>query len=340
MKTQISKPIIKSTSRKIGGAIYLRKTLKLGNSSLVITLPKKWLNLVDAKTGSYLFLRQRGFNLTISPQISPTIAPIGKIQLNEVQNAAVEFYGLYVQGINLIKVENYSEQQAMSDLSSLIDRHLLGVQIIEETNNVTTFQVFSKESSDPQVLLKRLRIILINLFSCYSSILTKKTNNSRKVQSLLRSGFKLFFLSLRRVYGADEFESSELNPPTYRQLISYALILRSISKVFDYLSSLNQLSNIESDLSEISSIFENCCNYYLQSINRSLMLKQLKNKKNIDFQSIQLNLGKFIEEKTKENPNDFQNLFKISLSSIGILNEAQNLLATIVDSNELPVNTP
>ncbi len=328
------KPTFSSSSLTPEGPTYIRKAVKLGNSSLVVSLPKNWITLINAKPGSYLSMRQRGMNLTISPQITPNIQPIGRIILRNYQTAAFEFYNLYILGYTLIKVENYTDTKQLTEFNNLIDRRLLGVQIIEESKKVSTFQVFSKNTLNPSVLLKRLRIVVANLLNYFSSVIDSKPVNSKKTQALLRSGFKLFFICLRRIYCADDYES-KLKPPTYSQLISYTSILNSIGRIFENISYSDFDSFSYANSAELSKIFQKCTNYYLASLNHSLSIKNNKGPIQTEqFHSVSTEILEFIDKNKQENSKAHLDVFKICLFAIILLNEAQSLLPIVLDSTE------
>lgn len=218
------------------GGVFMRRACRLGESSLVITLPKAWTELVRLRQGDWLYVRPRGLTLAVTPRHTPEEKRPVTVELDEVDRAAIEVYGRYVQGFDTIQVRNRRSRNELDELIRLVDRHLLGVQVVSEEKDVATFQVFSRDTPALNVLVRRLRFVLRSLFEHGLSRLEGHEESDEQADALLRSGFKLFFLGLRRLYNAERNAGEPSETLSWQQLLSYAMLFKNMSHVLDSLA--------------------------------------------------------------------------------------------------------
>jgi phosphate uptake regulator len=216
-----------------------RKVSQLGGTSLMVSLPVDWARLMGVKKGDEVYVYPEGLSLVITPRERARGRGAAEVALKDAEGTAIEVFARYIQGFDVISVSHKGSRANVPALLELIDSHLLGVQVLSESRDSLTLQVFTREHASLHRLLKRLRFVLNSLSNLLVQELRSKEFDSAQIRVLVKSTFKLYFLTLRLLYGASRssphVRESRLS---FAELLSYALCVKNIGGV------LNALVNV------------------------------------------------------------------------------------------------
>jgi hypothetical protein len=265
------------------------------------------------------------------------------VVLDDADRAAIEVYARYVQGAQTIVIENKLGKKELALLLESIDKHLLGVQVMAEEGSHTTVQVFSRDESDLASLSKRLRVLLENLYLQVGLSLEGQLPAAGKAESLVRSGFKLYFLGLRRVYNSDRLAQDEGNQVSLQQLMSYALMLRSFSQLLVALRAVDaRIARAKNPLlrQKLDSVFKDAAQISLDcfdaffeakpSASGSSFGKVYRRHKEADEQFRAV----FSDPSLAGDPRDRLAVWEMARVTISMLDFSDGLMATVSNSRE------
>ncbi len=265
-----------------------RKVGRLGASSLVVSLPAEWVRLTGIRKGDEVYAYDQGLSLVITPRERKPRSRVAEVELKDAHGAAVEVFARYVQGFDSIRVVNKASQASRAELDQLlraVDFHLLGVQVISQSRDGVTLQVFARSDASLPRLFKRLRFVVKSFSALLTQELRSKSFDSSQITVLMKSAFKLYFLVLRMVYGAPRgsraLAQSKLS---FSELLSFALAAKNIGGLLD---SLNKLVKAYDDLGEpfkqdgeLVALVDSAAELYLNCLTAFLQ------KEKIDFGSV------------------------------------------------------
>lgn len=124
-----------------------RKVLKIGLSSLAVSLPSKWVKERNIKQGEEIDLEEEGSDLVIrgecgvpeGRELEFTCPPIDVLSNRIVVSP-------YIQGYDCVRIGFASQEQHEFLLGSL--KALIGFEVISETNKIITFKNVAKGIED------------------------------------------------------------------------------------------------------------------------------------------------------------------------------------------------
>lgn len=155
--------------------IVLRKLQNLGKSSIAITIPKKWIQKLGLKVGDYVVLKLKENAITIKPCTSRELPQSEFIQ--EVHTLNVHYsnleailrkiIGLYVRGVNILKISFTDETQSLKPLlKTLVRSKLPGAEVIDERMDTITFRFMPiPEDLSIKKLLNRMSTITCTMLN-------------------------------------------------------------------------------------------------------------------------------------------------------------------------------
>ena len=256
-----------------------RKVCKLGAASLVVSLPVAWVRLTGIRKGDEVYAYPRGLSLIITPRERKRergAAEVVLLEGQDAQGAVIEVFARYVSGFDSIRVVNRASRKELDSLLEAVDSHLLGVEVLSQSADSATLQVFTREHASLPMLLKRLRFVVNSLCALLLQELRKPEFDSSQIKVLTKSAFKLYFLVLRLVYGAAR-GSRELaeSRSSFAELLSYALCAKNIGGVLDAIMKIvraydglgkgfeHDAALIES-VSKAASLYERCFTAFIR----------------------------------------------------------------------------
>jgi phosphate uptake regulator len=146
-----------------------RKLQVTGDSTFILSLPKKWVTTMGLQKGSQVILRTQSDNsLSIVPEKlskarEPMDAVIGVEEGDDPQSIMRRIVSLYLVGYNAIVIREEKHRLPYADrnvLKDLTRKKLVGTEIVADSNNEITIRVLlSYAELSVQSALKRMSLI-------------------------------------------------------------------------------------------------------------------------------------------------------------------------------------
>ncbi len=213
-----------------------RKVQKLGASSLIVTLPKRWATTLGIKPGDTVYLKYSDTHIKIIPQSildnNKTIEiNIGKDIPENLSRVAVSC--LYILGVEdaIINVPGEEKSKILLDIKSA-SQDLVGVDIIED-NGSLRFRVFiDPKKLDFNSIIKNFDNIISMLIENILEIIETGIADERKNEIVKRDIIRYQHLLLRLLkeqarddpHFANGSESCSIGLGTYLGLAADSLL--------------------------------------------------------------------------------------------------------------------
>ena len=179
-----------------------RRVQRLGASSLIITLPKKWANLLGIRVGDTVYLKLAKGHIKIIPSryaspFKPLIIYINKDIPFEMARLAVSC--LYILGID----------EAVLDISDIPDKHdiifsiksiaqqLIGMDVIEVNGKLILKVFIDKKKIDINTIISNYKNILLFIIDLINDIITKNKIVDKELEIVRKDLVRYQHLLLR-----------------------------------------------------------------------------------------------------------------------------------------------
>ena len=120
-----------------------RKVQKTGGSTLIVSLPKKWVNEIGIKNGDSIgFIQQPDGTMLLSPKLAGKKTPrirVVNVEEMESEHLLRKMISIYMAGYNVIELK--ADKRMTPEIREAIrsfSRKIIGPEIIEETINSVT----------------------------------------------------------------------------------------------------------------------------------------------------------------------------------------------------------
>ena len=267
--------------------IEQRRLVRLGRSTLVVSLPADWVKKKGLKAGDVLTLVIDDNFIKIVPRTSsgsaPTTATI-KVE-NRTEGLYRAIIATYIAGADMIRIEFGNADllfQIMKQVKMAIN-HLIGLEVVEQRPQYIILQAFIGTSGqDPEELMKRIVGLLVLMLDH----LVKGVPNTEYLEELENEIDKLYRLALRTINSSPEPDILAVNLLTSLEMTSDSLIpmAKAISskkkEVIDVLNialeTMNFLQNYEKKSNKIDEIDEKIS--VLEMIEENMEMREMDEK--------------------------------------------------------------
>ncbi|HLC32769.1 MAG TPA: AbrB/MazE/SpoVT family DNA-binding domain-containing protein, partial [Candidatus Nanoarchaeia archaeon] len=138
-----------------------RKIVKLGRSTLVVSLPKKWTEQYGVNAGDELELEEHGKQLSISTQKDKSVA---KVKIDIAALAPAHNYALlalYLRGAEEIEVTS-AKPELIARLPTHPINQLSGFEIVEQSkHHALVKDVSGTKELDLNTLFRRVWLLVL-----------------------------------------------------------------------------------------------------------------------------------------------------------------------------------
>jgi phosphate uptake regulator len=220
-----------------------RKVQLTGGSTLVISLPKKWVNETKIKVGDALgLISQPNGTLVITPKIAEkSEVRKKKILAKEEKNKdhlLRELIGAYMMGYDIIEIA--SEIRTTPEIREVVrnfTQMVIGPQIIEETNDLVVTKDLLNPTDMPFIsTIRRMHNIVEGMHQDVitalregdKSLAEDVTSRDREVDRLYWLVSRQYNMLLRDIKLVEKMQT------TREQSINYLLIARTIERIGDH----------------------------------------------------------------------------------------------------------
>ncbi len=174
--------------------VDVRKLIKFGNSSFVVSLPSSWIKQHELKKGDNVYINEtENGEIIIRNDTSGDKKEIKKIKIHvdslDVDKVKRNIISAYVSGYNYLTLEGTLRDE-MGDIEELI-HNLLSLEIVEQTSNKTVVRDFLNiEEVAVSDILKRMDLIVRSMISdskkCFNESLYNQINHRDLTVNKLR----------------------------------------------------------------------------------------------------------------------------------------------------------
>jgi len=147
---------------------FIRRLQKIG-SSLLVTLPKEWVDANNLEKSSEIEIEtsQNSLSITANKDTRPSKEVVISYPLPKEENIVADITGAYLLGYDIIKIKGKTSIP-IEDREKIREsmRRLVGVEIVEEEASSITIQfLLDATSLNPEKILKRMSTIAIGMFN-------------------------------------------------------------------------------------------------------------------------------------------------------------------------------
>ncbi len=118
----------------------VRKVIKFGNNSFVVTMPKPWIDKNNIKKGDIVYVNENGHNELV---LAPHSAPDQKVKLRQItinidskdmDDIKREINTAYINNYHVIRIEGKNLEKKVRDIRKHLG-NLMALEVVEQTNN-------------------------------------------------------------------------------------------------------------------------------------------------------------------------------------------------------------
>ena len=222
-----------------------RKLIKFGTNSIVISLPKRWIERYQLKKGDVVNIETVGTNLFISPKDNnledeERLMDITIDKKDTFRTIKRKILSAYEHNATTINIIGEGTKEHSPNIISLIDS-LVGLEIVEHTSRRIVAKVYVK-SKDISIesFLKRIdngiKSMLIDINDCYTE---KIENDADFIDDIKRREQNIDKLSrlLARVVKERLYKQS-INSNNPLVLLRYSHIVENLETLADYVEEI------------------------------------------------------------------------------------------------------
>ncbi len=179
-----------------------RKVSKIGPSTLMVSLPSKWVRKLGVKKGDELEVQEEGHLLKVQPACYAAKMAVS-LQMTEHTSLRRSLNSLYTSGCDAIEISSDQRLDVVALEKELAQ--LLGYEIMEHSARSCLIKDVAKSSADDfDAVLRRLFLIALNMSEESMTLLrTCDHDGLKRVASMEQTTnkFTLFCIRLLHKYG-------------------------------------------------------------------------------------------------------------------------------------------
>lgn len=285
----------------------VRKLIKFGNSSHVISIPNAWLKKNNLSKGNVIYFEENGDNeLILRPQIKEKKEELKEARIDttdkSLHSVKREIVSAYVNNNRTLKIVGKNLGQYSPELREFI-HNLLAVEIIEETqNSIITRDFLNVKTLSITTIIRRIDIIIRAMLSDSKEARTKDMiyNNLMNRDKDVNRLTILAYRSCRH-YMENTNSKDEHSVVDYFKMWSMVEHLEKIGDEAKRFARYLRLSKLpEKKLSELLNLFSELERTYINTMgafynkDKNLLLEQAANR-----DVLMKKLDKFLEQNYK-----------------------------------------
>lgn len=226
----------------------VRKLIKFGNSSHVISIPNVWLKKNNLNKGDVIYFEENGNNeLVLKPQNKEEKKEPKTIVISTKDKSVLqiqrEIIKSYINNYDTIKIRGKELEKISDDIRDILN-NLVAIEILEQTREEITAKDFlSIEDSSIEKIIRRIdtiiKVMLEDIsFSENSDIFLSIKKRDKDVN-------RLMFLIYRIINNAQQ-NPKVLNTLKLKEehLLSYWIMAMSLEKIADNLKRATQFNRV------------------------------------------------------------------------------------------------
>lgn len=228
--------------------IETRKLVKLGKSSIVVSLPKGWTEVMGLKRGDEVRVEQLGDGtLKIIPRdVTPSKGREIRFDISKFEDKKLLerlFMGFYLEGAE--RIIFHSSTNDLKEVKN-VAKNSLGLvgegEILEKENELVLVVGSKTEKFSMSQLISEMFGSLLSMFSELKTLLSEKQKDQQeKVQHFERKVDSLYHFALRKLISAQAHRGivKDIGLKSPQWILGNRLVIKSIEQTADILSNLS-----------------------------------------------------------------------------------------------------
>ncbi len=257
-------------------SMEIRKLQLIGRSSYMVTLPKEWVLLNKLKQGDEIVLQIQNESITMYPKRrgKEVVGTIIKLHRTDKKFLTRFIHALYMLGLDEVVLEGEISNTLADGLSDII-HSLIGMEIIDLSDNQIVLQCLTTHDLDITNVLKRMAQITSRIFNKLEACIeTGNLEGLDEISKLGKDTDRLYFLAVRlenRMMREMQIPSSW---DTLRFILGSRMIAKFVEEIVDLLKDFSKLLvHIQSDkkalilesITKLHRLFKKSFDIYLRS---------------------------------------------------------------------------
>jgi phosphate uptake regulator len=223
-----------------------RKVYVSGGSTYVISLPKKWVKKTNLKPGDSLVVTEHGSSLLIETSVIEKESRTKEIKISQITSSeALEriLIAFYLVGYDTIKIKlDRKEHLAYREIIRNILDYLIGVEIVEDTNEAMTLEIMLdyKRMSTMKILQRMFSIDRSMLLDLGKALKTMDIGLAKDIIVREKEIDRLYFLVVRQLKSAVEYQqvAEKLGIESQRECLGYRIVVKVLERIADHIENI------------------------------------------------------------------------------------------------------
>ncbi len=211
-----------------------RKIQLTGESTYILSLPKKWVRKNKLNKGDVLSIIERGDNLVLKPREEKEIEAEISLEKKSLELISRSLITKYIQGFDTIVItsKKYISPEirtGLKDISGL----LIGMEQFGETSNELVFRMLMMERGDVVDTVLRMHMMSLSSLEELLRNITAENYNEHILKDIIQRDDeidKFYFLVLRQLSSTGGYECS-----------MWIQIAKSIERISDHIENIANL---------------------------------------------------------------------------------------------------
>ena len=226
-----------------------RKIYMSGGSTYIMSLPKKWVQRVGLREGDSVVVTEREGALTVEAREREEESREVTVKISQVESGEVLerlLISYYLIGYDTIKILlDDAQHLKYREVARRIPDLLVGVEIVEDTDEALTLEILLNERKMPT--LKAMRRIDLIVSSMLAELIRvpedRDTALARDIIEREKEVDRLYFLVVRQLKGAVRYHqlAEKLGIANPRDALGYRMVVKNFERIADHSENIAQL---------------------------------------------------------------------------------------------------
>lgn len=269
--------------------MHVRKLQKLGTTTIVVSLPRRWVKEKGLKQGDVVYIEegidsitlhtankaQQIFKVTINAEVEPTPESLARLVTAS-----------YLQGYDEVRVISQSGllQEQIDEIQAALER-LPGFEVLEQTPNRLTIQsIVDPARFTVDSIIKRMQVMISSMIaSSIDAVIEGMPEKAAEVSRVENKVDELYFLVVRQLLLAirNPNLARVIGIDSVPAVTGYRLVSKALEEIGDYALAISKESlnikrrarSIEKEiLAQIMTISEEASTIFGRAVNAFLTL--------------------------------------------------------------------
>jgi phosphate uptake regulator len=224
-----------------------RKIYVSGGSTYVISLPKKWVMTHGIKSGDSLVVTEQRGAILIEPGVrdaEPLVREVRLSDFNSKQSLENFIIALYLAGYNTLHVRlDRSDNLEYRQTIRHVMEHLIGIEIVEETDETMTLEIIVDHGRTPTVqLLRRMYVLTRSMLTDFiKAVVQEDIRLAEDIVAREREIDRMHFLVVRQLKSAVKYpQVAERLGIVQQDCLGYKVAVKVLERISDHVENISK----------------------------------------------------------------------------------------------------